>query len=237
METEKAVVFSKGQVTEHGLSMEVFHEKSHLWGRLTIWLVIALSVMLPLYLSFVSGFHPGWQTIITAFVAYAAMIGYAWVIEPISYYPTLGVSGTYLAFLTGNISSMCLPAAATAQNAIGVEPGTKKGEITATLAIAAASLVNIVITSIIILFGSYLISIIPESIQSTFQFIIPAIFGGVMAQFAMKKPLYGIIAIVFGVIINILPIIAFFKGIVCIALTVVVCLYLEKMKIRKQFSE
>lgn len=236
METSKVIVLSEEKVINRSLSMEAFHEKSHLWGRLTMWTVIILTVMLPLYLSFVSGFHPGWKPIIAGFVAYAAMVGYAWVIEPISYYPTLGVSGTYLAFLTGNISSMCLPAAATAQNALGAEPGTKKGEITATLAIAAASLVNIVITSIIIFFGSYLISIIPESVQATFQFVVPAIFGGVMTQFAMKKPLYGLIAIGLGILINLLPILPFFKGIVCIILTVAVCLYLEKIKIRKMYA-
>ena len=216
------------------LEMEQFHQKSHFWGRLTMWAVIILSVLLPLYLSFVVGYHPGWGPIVAAFIAYAAMVGYAWVIEPISYYPTLGVSGTYLAFLTGNISNMCLPAAAAAQNTIGAEPGTKKGEITAALAIAAASLVNIVVIAIIIASGSYLISIIPSSVQATFQFVVPAIFGGILAQFAIKNPLYGLIAVITGIVINLTPIIPFFRGIICIAITITICLYLEKVKARKK---
>jgi hypothetical protein len=231
--SNKAIVVEELAVSP-SIGMEEFHQRSHFWGRLTMWMVIILSVALPLYLSFVSGFHPGWQPIIASFLAYAAMVGYAWVIEPISYYPTLGVSGTYLSFLTGNISNMCLPAAAAAQNVIGAEPGTKKGEITAALAISAASLVNIVIISIIIASGSFLISIIPPSVQSAFQFIVPAIFGGILAQFAMKKPLYGLIAIIAGVIINLTPIMPFFRGIICIAITVAVCIYMEKMKTRKE---
>jgi hypothetical protein len=223
------ITSAESKVTE-GFSMEEYHQKSHFWGRLTMWLVIILTMSLPIYLSFVLGYHPGWTPIIAGFLAFAAMVGYAWVIEPISYYPTLGVSGTYLAFLTGNISSMCLPSAAAAQNALGIEPGTKKGEIIAALAISAASLVNIAILSIIIAGGSFLISIIPPAIQDTFQFIIPAIFGGIMAQFAIKKPLYGIIAIIIGLAVNILPIIAFLKGISCIAITIACCIYLEKMK-------
>ncbi|WP_462410663.1 small-conductance mechanosensitive channel [Neobacillus sp. Marseille-QA0830] len=215
------------------LEMAEFHQKSHFWGRLTMWAVIILSVSLPMYLSFVMGYHPGWQPIIAAFVAYAAMVGYAWVVEPISYYPTLGVSGTYIAFLTGNIANMCLPAAAAAQHVVGAEPGTRKGEITAALAISAASLVNVFIISIIIATGSYLISVIPPSIQASFQFIVPAIFGGILAQFAIKKPLFGLFAIAVGLIINLTPIVPFFRGIICIIITVTVSIYIEKLKARK----
>ncbi|OMP66304.1 small-conductance mechanosensitive channel [Domibacillus epiphyticus] len=234
MEMGKQELIKEEIALPQGLSMDEFHEKSHFWGRLTMSMVIILSLLLPLYLSFVSGYHPGWQPIITAFVAYAAMVGYTWVIEPISYYPTLGVSGTYLSFLTGNISTMCLPAAAAAQNVIGAEPGTKKGEITASLAMGAASLVNIFILSIIIAFGSFLISLIPPSFQTSFQFIVPAIFGGVLAQFAFHKPINGIVALAVGIIINILPIVSFAKGIICIVITVVICIYLEKLKIQKE---
>lgn len=224
-------------VENHSLGIEEFHQKSHFWGRLTMWMVIILTLSLPLYLSFVLGYHPGWTPIIAGFLAFATLVGYAWVIEPISYYPTLGVSGTYLAFLTGNISSMCLPSAASAQNALGVEPGTKKGEIVAALAISAASLVNIAILAVIISGGSYIISIIPPEIQNTFQYIIPAIFGGIMAQFAMKKPLYGVIAMGIGLAVNLLPIMMFFKGVICIALTIVICIYLEKVKTKKGQAE
>ena len=152
--------------------------RSHFWGRLTIWSVIVLTLALPLYLSFGLGFHPGWSSILSGFLAYASIVAVVWVIEPISYYPVLGVSGTYLAFLTGNIGNMCLPSASIAQSVVGAEPGTKKGELTATLAISAASIVNTVILVFAILFGSYLIALLPESVTASFQFVLPAIFGG-----------------------------------------------------------
>ncbi|KKK37373.1 small-conductance mechanosensitive channel [Mesobacillus campisalis] len=212
------------------LGMEQFHRKSHFWGRLTISIVLVLTISLPLYLSFVLGFHPGWQPIMAGFAAYAAMVGYAWVMEPISYYPTLGVSGTYQAFLTGNISNMCLPSAAAAQNAIGAVPGTKKGEVTAALAIGAASLMNMSILMVIILAGSHLISIIPASIQEVFPYIVPAIFGGILAQFAVKKPVYGAVALAVGLTVNLMPIVAFLKGVVCILMTVAICIWVEKRK-------
>ena len=213
--------------------MNTFQQKSHFWGRLTIWMVTILTVSLPLYLSFILGVHPGWQPIAVGMIAYAAAIGYAWFMEPISYYPTLGISGTYQAFLTGNIANMCLPSAAAAQNAVGVEPGTKKGEVTAALAIGATSLMNMAILIVIIISGSYLVSVIPESIQAVFPYIVPAIFGGIFAQFAMKKPQYGSVAIAVGLTVNLLPIAAFFKGIICIIITIAICIGIEKRRMKR----
>ncbi|WP_218197296.1 hypothetical protein, partial [Pseudomonas sp. 2995-1] len=65
--------------------LDLFHRKAHFWGRLTLGLVIILSLLLPLYLSFVLGYHPGWEPIITAYVAYAMLMGLAWTMEPVLY--------------------------------------------------------------------------------------------------------------------------------------------------------
>ena len=233
----------KGKVVAQGTSLtkgtgtttdfETFHARSHFWGRLTIWTVIALTMALPLYLSFGLGLHPGWSSILSGFVAYASIVAALWVIEPLSYYPVLGVSGTYLAFLTGNIGNMCLPSASIAQSVVGAEPGTKKGELTATLAMSAASIVNTVILVFAILFGSYLIALLPKSVTASFEFVLPAIFGGVIAQFAIKKPLWGIVGLAFGLFVNLGPVPRSLQTFICIFGTVLVCILLEKMKNRK----
>lgn len=215
------------------LDFEAFHERSHFWGRLTIWAVIALSLILPLYLSFVLGFHPGWAPILSGFLAYAAVIGVVWVVEPISYYPILGISGTYLAFLTGNIGNMCLPSASIAQKVVGAEPGSKKGELTATLAMATASVVNIGFLLAIVFGGSYLLTLLPESLVASFRFVLPAIFGGLIAQFAIQKPVWGIVGIGIGLFVNLGPIPTSLKAFLCILGTVVVCLLLDKLKKEK----
>ncbi|MFC5590170.1 small-conductance mechanosensitive channel [Sporosarcina soli] len=222
-----------GKAADNAIDFETFHEKSHFWGRLTIWSVIIFTISLPLYLSFGLGFHPGWSTILAGFLAYASIVALVWVIEPISYYPTLGVSGTYLAFLTGNIGNMCLPSASIAQSVVGAEPGTRKGEITATLAISAASIVNTVFLLFVILGGSYLITMMPDSLTAAFKFVLPAIFGGVIAQFALQKPLWGVIGIAFGLFVNLGPVPRPLQTFLCILGTVVVCMLLEKMKNKK----
>ncbi|WP_339229001.1 small-conductance mechanosensitive channel [Oceanobacillus sp. FSL K6-2867] len=225
---------SKQSTNNSDLAMDAYHAKAHFWGRLTIWSVIALSLFLPLYLSFGLGYHPGWTVILNALAAYAGVIAVVWVLEPVMYFPILGVSGTYISFLTGNIGNMCLPSAAAAQHAVGAEPGTKKGELTATLGIGAASLVNKVILVPIILAGSFVISNIPEHLEGIFPLILPAIFGAVLAQFAIKKPIYGVIALIIGLAINLTALPIYLKSLSCIVLTVFICLQLEKYKGKKQ---
>ncbi|UTR08768.1 small-conductance mechanosensitive channel [Evansella sp. LMS18] len=213
--------------------MEQFHAKAHYWGRLTVWAALILTVSLPVVLSFFLGHHPGWNVILSAFLAYAGIVAVVWVLEPMMYYTILGVSGTYIGFLTGNVGNMCLPAAASAQNAVGAEPGTKKGEITATLAIGAASLVNKVFLIPMILVGALLISRIPDHIQQVFPFILPAIFGGVLAQFAIKKPIYGVIGLAVGFVINLTPLVVYMKMLLCIIITIGICLLLERKNVTK----
>ncbi|KIL44290.1 hypothetical protein [Jeotgalibacillus soli] len=214
--------------------MEAFHSRSHFWGRLTLWVLIAASLMAPLYLSFVLGAHPGWTPIIAGLVGYAAFVGIMWVLEPVTYYPTLGISGTYIGFLTGNIANMCLPCSAAAQNAVGAEPGTKKAEISGTLGIAIASLTNIIVIIFVVLSGSYIVSILPAPVETALGYVLPAIFGGVLGQFAIKVPLYGTIALIVGLIILFSPIFSLIQIVLCVVITVAIVLYIEKLKASKE---
>ena len=213
--------------------MNEFRAASHRWGRITIGLGILISLAMPLYISFVMGYHPGFSLIINSFLAYAAVVAIVWFLEPIMYFPVLGVSGTYVAFFTGNISNMCLPAVASCQEAVGVEPGTDKGEIVGTLGISAASLVNKLILIPVILAGLWLLTVIPESVQEVFPYVLPAIFGAVLAQFAGKFPIYGVLALVIGILVNMAPIPLFTKNVLCIVILVGIMLAAGKLKSKK----
>ncbi|SDK58655.1 hypothetical protein SAMN05216187_1116 [Jeotgalicoccus aerolatus] len=213
--------------------MNEFRAASHRWGRITIGLGILISLAMPLYISFVMGYHPGFSLIINSFLAYAAVVAIVWFLEPIMYFPVLGVSGTYVAFFTGNISNMCLPAVASCQEAVGVEPGTDKGEIVGTLGISAASLVNKIILIPVILAGLWLLTVIPESVQEVFPYVLPAIFGAVLAQFAGKYPIYGALALIIGILVNMAPIPLFTKNVLCIVLLVCIMLAAGKLKSKK----
>src|SRR5690625_2213274 len=213
--------------------MNEFRAASHRWGRITMGLGILISLAMPMYISFGMGYHPGFSLIFSSFLAYAAVVAIVWFLEPIMYFPVLGVSGTYVAFFTGNISNMCLPAVAACQEAIGVKPGSNEGEVVGTLGISAASLVNKIILVPVILAGLWLLTVIPESVQEVFPYVLPAIFGAVLAQFAGKYPIYGVLALIIGILVNMAPIPLFTKNVLCIVLLVCIMLAAGKLKSKK----
>ena len=67
-----------------------------------------------------------------------------WFVEPISYFPIVGAAGTYMAFISGNISNLRIPCAMIAQKAAGVEPGPDRDSIVATLGMAVSIIVNVI---------------------------------------------------------------------------------------------
>mgnify|MGYP001245873468 CR=1 FL=1 len=215
-------------------NLNVFHNKAHFWGRLTLALVIIASVSLPIYFSFIVGAHPGWGPIVAGLIGYAAFIGIMWVVEPITYFPILGIAGTYIAFLSGNIANLCLPCSSAAQKAIGAEPGTEKAEVAGVLGVALASLTNTVVIILTVLGGTYVLLLIPESVQNSFTYILPAIYGAVLGQFSYHVPKYGTLALVIGLLIFFSPIPKFFKILSCVALTIALIFFLERLKEKRK---
>lgn len=157
------------------------------WGKITGWLGILLSFGPALVLAVVYKLVPPINAIITAFIAIASAVGINWIVEPISYFPIIGVAGTYMAFITGNISNLRIPTAAVSQKVAGVEPGTDEGSIVATLGMAVSVIVNIVILAIGVFAGSAILSKLPEEVVKAFNYLLPSLFGAIFIQFSLMK--------------------------------------------------
>lgn len=164
-------------------------------GKITNWLGVLVSFGPALVLAVVYGIIPPASAILTGFISMAGAVGVLWFIEPISYFPIIGVAGTYMAFLTGNISNLRIPAATVAQKVAGVEPGTDKGSIIATLGMAVSVLVNIVILAFGVLAGTQILAALPQNVVDAFNYLLPALFGALFIQFAVSKPKLAPIAI------------------------------------------
>ena len=157
------------------------------YGKATGWLAVLLSFGPALVLAAIYGIVPPTTAIITAFIAMASAVGVNWFVEPISYFPIIGVAGTYMAFISGNISNLRIPAAAVAQRIAGVEPGTPEGNIVATLGMAVSVLVNTLILAIGVLAGSTILARLPANIIEAFNYLLPSLFGAIFVQFALMK--------------------------------------------------
>lgn len=165
------------------------------WGKITSWLGVLFGFGPALVLAVVYGIVPPISAILTGFVSMAGAVGVLWFIEPISYFPIVGVAGTYMAFLTGNISNLRIPAATVAQKVAGVQPGSKEGSIIATLGMAISVIVNISILTLGVLAGTRILASLPQNIVDAFDYLLPSLFGALFIQFAVSKPKLAPIAI------------------------------------------
>ena len=166
------------------------------YGSLTNLLAIPLCFVPAIYLWLVKGAFPGWNNILTGWMYIASMFAIYSVVEPICYFPILGLPGTYMSFLSGNIGNMRVPCAVIAQESLGVEPGTKKAELIATLGIAGSIFTNVIMVTIAAIGGSALMSLFPPVILTAFKYVSSAIFGAMFAMFASKNLKYGTFALV-----------------------------------------
>ncbi len=168
------------------------------WGMITNLTAAVLSFGPVFVLATVFGVMPTSAAILAGFVSIISVSGAFWIVEPISYFPVLGIPGTYMAFMSGNISNLRLPCAAVAQESAGVEAGTNEGAIISTLGVAASIIVNVIILTIGVILGAALIDALPEGVRAAFDNILPAIFGAIFVQFALAQPKIGVVALVIG---------------------------------------
>ena len=165
-----------------------YMESVHRYGR--IWGIVVGAVLLcvPILLSILFDTLPNGEILLKGVLATAPMYWAVGIVEIFTYVPMLGAGGTYLSFVTGNISNLKLPCAIDAMERANVKASSEEGEVISTIAIAVSSIV----TTLIIVIG--VICIVPltpllESPMLTpaFDMILPALFGGLAVVFISKN--------------------------------------------------
>lgn len=170
--------------------------QANMIGRRTIFPLILLCFLPNIYLYLIYGFVPPIDAMIKTWGMVAVVFGAFYVVEPMSYYPILGLAGTYISFTTGNIGNMRVPCSAIAQEVVGVTPETPEAEIISTLGITGSVVTNLIAVSIAAVAGAQLLAMFPESIADAFKnYSAPAIFGAILGQFAIQNIKLGVIAV------------------------------------------
>ena len=173
--------------------MESVHHYGRIWG-IVVGLVL---ISFPLILSLIFRTMPNFDVLLKGVVATAPMYWAVGIVEIFNYVPMLGAGGTYLSFITGNISNLKLPCAIDAMERAGVKATDEEGEVISTISIAVSSIV----TTLIIIVG--VICIVPltpvlESpvLEPAFDMILPALFGGLAVVFISKNLKFSIAPII-----------------------------------------
>lgn len=164
--------------------MDSVHRDGAIWNLGVMLLLFAF----PISVALIFGVIPDWAALGAGLIATAPMYWAVGVIETITYVPMLGAGGSYLSFVTGNISNLKLPCALNALEQNQVSASSEEGEVITTIAIAVSSIV----TTVIIIVG--VICIVPLSpilqapvLQPAFEQILPALFGGLGVAFVSKN--------------------------------------------------
>lgn len=175
-----------------------YQDQLHSEGRIWMLGALALFISVPLTVSIATGVWPTFANFLPGFFATAVIFWPVTTIEVFTFTPMLGTGSSYLAFVTGNLTNMKVPAALNAQDALGVSKGTEEGDVISTLAVASSS----IITTLIIIVGALLI--IPltpvlesEVLKPAFDNIIPALFGALGIVYIMKRWQVAILPVLF----------------------------------------
>jgi len=99
-----------------------------------------------------SGVTPEWESFWKGIISVVPMYWAIGLIEIFNYSPMLGSGGTYLAFVTGNLMNMKVPAAKVAMDKAGVSAASEEGEVLSTIAVAVSSIVTTLILVVALLF-------------------------------------------------------------------------------------
>ena len=160
----------------------------HRDGRIWNLSVMVSLFMYPILVGVIFGVLPDWHGLLMGLVATAPMYWAVAVVETFTYVPMLGAGGSYLSFVTGNISNLKLPVALNALEQADANIRTEEGEIVSTIAIAVSSIV----TTVIIILGVILITPLTPILDApvlapAFAQILPALFGGLGVVFVSKN--------------------------------------------------
>ena len=165
-----------------------YMDSVHRDGRIWNLSVMVLLLMFPVAVALIFDAAPDWGALAVGLLATAPMYWAVGLVETITFAPMLGAGGSYLSFVTGNLSNLKLPCALNALEQNKVSASSEEGEIISTIAIATSSIV----TTIVIIIG--VICIVPLSpilaapvLEPAFAQMLPALFGGLGVAFVSKN--------------------------------------------------
>ena len=164
--------------------MDSVHRSGRIWG-----IIVGCALLLfPALLSLIFRTAPNFQVLLKGILATAPMYWAVGIVEIFTYVPMLGAGGTYLSFVTGNISNLKLPCAVDAMERAGTKPGTEEAEVISTISIAVSSIVTTVIIILGVIFIVPLQPILENPVlKPAFEMILPALFGGLGVVFISKN--------------------------------------------------
>lgn len=165
-----------------------FNNSLHRLGKILLLISMILLLSVPFVIGALNSVMPG----LGGFLSGMAKVGIIYIpvaiVEFLVYTPMLGVGGSYISFLTGNVTNMKIPCAMNARDMVGAEAGTIENEIISTISIATSSLVTIAVLALGVLLMVPLQPILQSPVlQPAFENVVPALFGAMAYKYYRKN--------------------------------------------------
>ena len=162
---------------EKDLQAKKYFDGIHRIGRIGSIFSIGAMLLVPYLVSRIYGLRFDMAEIFKIASTLLAIFIPTVIAEFVAYGPILG-SGTYLAYITGNVTNLKIPCALNAQAMMNLEQGTEESDVISIIAVASSSL----ITMFIIALGVVLLIPLQPFLQSppvqtASKYILPALFG------------------------------------------------------------
>ncbi len=168
---------------------EDFNNGLHRLGKFTLIAGIIILMAVPFAFGVICGVMPDMPAFLKGWINVAVVYFPVSVVEFLVYAPMLGAGGSYLAFITGNVTNMKIPCAMNARDIAKTEVGTPENEIVSTISVA----VSAIVTTLVILVG--VIMLVPLQpvlnapvLQPAFNNVVPALFGALGLKYFAKSP-------------------------------------------------
>ena len=175
-------------MNEKELFFQEFNDGLHRLGRLMLVAAVVLLTAVPFVVGAVNGVAPDLGGFLVGFAKVGLIYIPVAIVEFLVYTPMLGVGGSYLSFLTGNVTNMKIPCVMNAKDIAGTQPGTPEHEIISTISVATSAIT----TTLVIVVG--VIALVPlqpilqqESLLPAFNNVVPALFGALGLKYFSKS--------------------------------------------------
>lgn len=192
-------------MSEKEIFFKEYNDGLHRIGRFTLILSVVMLVAVPFIIGGLNGVIPDLAGFLKGFANVGLIYIPVAIVEFLVYAPMLGTGGSYLSFITGNVTNMKIPCVMNSKDIAGTQDGTPEHEIVSTISVATSAIT----TTIVIVLG--VILLVPlqpilqtEALLPAFNNVVPALFGALGLKYFIKSPKIAIIPLLLMSILCIL---------------------------------
>lgn len=177
--------------------LKEFNSRLHRLGKITSVLVVLVLISVPFIIAGIFGEPIDGAGVLSGFAKVGIIYIPVAIVEFLVYAPMLGVGGSYLSFITGNVTNMKIPCVMNAKDIAGTKAGTPEDEIISTISVATSAIT----TTLVIVAGVVLLVPLQPVLQSetllpAFNNVVPALFGALGLKYFVKSPKIAVIPLI-----------------------------------------